>query len=144
MEKVLVTRQLFIWTKNLVPWPSFFVAHVKEDPLYFNVKETIDDKKEINSFGTAVFYNYSRYLNDLDHHERFFSGGEFKYRMGKVKHITKLSHSSYIKEGKTYLQDNDQLTMSKIARMYVNEAGYRAEDSIAPVCSMISRAVMNF
>jgi outer membrane receptor for ferrienterochelin and colicins len=131
---------------------SLFGTHVKEDPLYFNIKETIDDKKEINSVGSSVYYNkknfefnvkanwsndqheslYYNFLNssyvyDLDHHERFFAGGEFKYRAGKVKHIAKLSHSSYEKEGNTYLQDNDQLMMSKIARIYVNETGYRAE-----------------
>lgn len=131
---------------------SLYGTHLKEEPLYFNVKETIDDKKEIDSVGSSIFYNknnlefnskviwsddqheslYYNFLNssyvyDLDYHKRFFTGGEFKYRSKKIKHIIRFSYSSYKKEGKTYLQDNDQLVMSKIARIYVNEIGYRTE-----------------
>lgn len=131
---------------------SLFGTHIKEDALYFNTKETIDDEKEINNFGAALeykkgkwefrgrqswsrdnheslYYNFlnSNYVRDDDQHKRTFSSGEFRFNQEDVKHIASLSHTSYRKEGDTHLQSNDTLLMSKRARIYVTEVSYRNE-----------------
>lgn len=131
---------------------SLFGTHVKEDPLYFNKKVTIDDGKEMNSVGTALeykkgnfgfrgrqswsedshdslYYNFlnANYVRDEDHHRRTFSSGEFSYQQDRVKHSVILTHTSYKKEGDTYMQSSDALLMNKRARIYVTEMNYRNE-----------------
>lgn len=135
--------------------PSFisvFATHIKEDPLYYNVKESIDDKKEINSVGAglgyqkgkvefrarqtfsndtheSLYYNYlnSSYVYDADRHHRNFSSGELKLTHGDIRHITMLSHSTYKKSGDTHLQSDDTLLMRKRARIYVTQLAHRTE-----------------
>lgn len=131
---------------------SLFGTKISEDPLYYNKKESIDDKKDIDSYGAALiytsdniefsarhsrtedrheslYYNFlnSNYVYDDDHHIRMLSNGKMVIKQDNIKHIGTLAHSSYTKEGFTHLQSNDNLLMSKIARIYVTEVGYKTE-----------------
>ncbi len=132
-----------------------FGTHMNEDPLFYNKRETIDDSKEINSYGLileykkgplefrgrrtwsedhhkSLYYNFlnSSYVYDDDQHKRQLTSGELIYDEGFIKHVTSATFTSYKKNGDTHLQNNDNLLMSKRARIYVTEIKHRSEFSL--------------
>lgn len=129
-----------------------FGTQTKEAPLLFNHRESIDDKKEISTFGgvleftqgsltfrgrqswsqdthESLYFNFlnENYVRDDDRHLRTFSSGELVYKQDKLTHTTTATYTSYQKRGDTHLQSNDQLLMSKRARIYVTELNHRSE-----------------